>query len=133
MTAFDRKMRQFAKFERGADAGSALMKEQREFKHHADEAMARLYSALCDAADDYPFDPEMEAGALKIEFDDPPAKFVVSPNSAVEQIWVSALSKSFKLDWDPVEGSFIHSESGLTLLEMLSAHISKQIGEEVSL
>lgn len=109
------------------------MKEEPEFKHHADEALTRLYDALSDAADDYNFDPEMDGGALKIEFDHPPAKFVVSPNAPVKQIWVSAHSRSFKLDWDPVEGCFIHSDSGLTLMELMSDQIGKQLGKEVIL
>ena len=57
---------------------------------------------LTAASDDAEFEADFNAGALAIEFEDPPAKFVVSPNSPVRQIWVSAHSKSYKLDWDDV-------------------------------
>ena len=50
---------------------------------------------------------KLNAGALAIEFETPPAKFVVSPNSPVSQIWVSAQSKSFKLDWDAARGAYL--------------------------
>jgi CyaY protein len=58
---------------------------------------------------------------------------VISPNTPVRQIWVSALAKSYKLDWDIVENSFVHTESGDTLKQVLEKAISKQLQEEVSL
>ena len=61
------------------------------------------------------------------------AKFVVSPNTPVRQIWVSALAKSYKLDWDIVENTFVHVESGDTLKGLIEKAISKQLHEEVSL
>jgi iron donor protein CyaY len=109
------------------------MKEELEFKHHAEDALDRLYRALSDAADDYDFEPELEGGAVRIEFEHPRAKFVVSPNAPARQIWVSAHSRSFKLDWDPVESAFIYSDTGLTLMELVAEQISKQLGKEVSL
>jgi len=70
---------------------------------------------------------------MGIEFEDPPAKFVVSPNAPVRQIWVSALAKSYKLDWDIVENSFVHVETGDSLKTLIEKAISKQLNEEVSL
>jgi CyaY protein len=110
-----------------------MMTEEQEFQRRAEEAMDRLYRALADAADDYPFEPEMDAGAIKIEFEEPPAKFVVSPNAPARQIWVSAHSRSFKLDWDPVESAFVHADTGLTLVELMERQISRQLGKEVLL
>jgi CyaY protein len=109
------------------------MLDEQDFKKHADEALTSLHRALVGAADDYGFDVDFNAGALGIEFEDPPAKFVVSPNTPVRQIWVSALAKSYKLDWDIVENAFVHSESGDTLKELIEKVISKQLKEEVSL
>src|SRR5712692_9546474 len=104
-----------------------------EFKKKADEALATLNRELIAASDDYGFDVDFNAGALTIEFEDPPAKFVISPNAPVQQIWVSALAKSYKLDWDIVENSFVHTESGDTLKALIEKAISKQLKEEVSL
>jgi len=92
-----------------------------------------LHRALIGAADDYGFDVDFNSGALGIEFEDPPAKFVISPNAPVRQIWVSALAKSYKLDWDIVENSFVHIESGDSLKTLIEKVISKQLKEEVSL
>jgi len=109
------------------------MMDEQDFKKRADEALTSLHRALIGAADDYGFDVDFNAGALGVEFEDPPAKFVVSPNTPVRQIWVSAHAKSYKLDWDIVEASFVHTESGDTLKQVLEKAISKQLKEEVNL
>lgn len=107
--------------------------DEQDFKKRADEALSSLNRALIGAADDYGFDVDFNAGALGIEFEDPPAKFVISPNTPVRQVWVSALAKSYKLDWDVVENSFVHVESGDSLKALIEKVISKQLKEEVSL
>ena len=44
---------------------------------------------------------------LQVVFEDPsPAKFVVSPNAPVRQVWLSAMSRSYKLAWSPVSSQF---------------------------
>ena len=45
-----------------------------------------------------------------------PAKFVVSPNAPVRQIWVSAMSRSFKLSWAQEVGEFVLNGEGLSAL-----------------
>src|SRR5206468_9884544 len=92
---------------------SGLMDEQ-EFYKRADEALSLLYKMLSRAAEDADFEPDFNNGALSIEFVDDPASFVVSPNSPVRQIWVSAQSKSYKLDWDQCRGTFVLPETGAT-------------------
>jgi iron donor protein CyaY len=109
------------------------MIDEQDFKKKADDALTALHRALIGAADDYGFDVDFNAGALGVEFEDPPAKFVVSPNTPVRQIWVSAHAKSYKLDWDIVEATFVHTESGDTLKEVLEKAISKQLKEDVNL
>jgi frataxin-like iron-binding protein CyaY len=75
--------------------------DEQEFKNESTRAMESLFKKLSKATEQYEFEPDFNAGALSIEFEEPKAKFVVSPNAPVRQIWVSAHSKSFKLDWDP--------------------------------
>jgi iron-sulfur cluster assembly protein CyaY len=107
--------------------------DEQDFKKAADEALNALYRALASAAEDYGFDVDFNAGALAIEFEDPPAKFIVSPNAPVRQIWVSAHAKSYKLDWDIVENAFVYTESGDTLKDLIEKAIGKQLKEEVNL
>src|SRR5215470_13389172 len=69
--------------------GAQSMIDEQDFKKRVDEALASLHRALVSAADDYGFDVDFNAGALGVEFEEPPAKFVISPNAPVRQIWVS--------------------------------------------
>jgi iron donor protein CyaY len=107
--------------------------DDQEFKKLADESLHALYKRLAAASDDAEFEVDFNAGALAIEFEAPPGKFVISPNAPVRQIWVSAHSKSYKLDWDSVESAFVLPASGQTLTELIQDAITKQLGEEVSL
>jgi CyaY protein len=88
---------------------------------------------LSAAAEEYDFEADFNAGALAIEFEDPPAKFVVSPNSPVSQIWVSAHSKSFKLDWDPARAVFVLPATGKSLAELIGDAVGQHLGEKVQL
>jgi CyaY protein len=107
--------------------------DEQQFRAVSDEALTRLQRALERAADDHEFDVDNNQGALTIEFEDPPAKFVVSPNAPVRQIWISARVKSFKLDWDEAQGAFVLSADGRTLRQLIADLIGEQIGEPVSL
>ncbi len=107
--------------------------DEQEFKTRAESALDDLYRRLSAVAEDYDFDVDFNAGALTIEFDKPPGKFVVSPNAPVSQIWVSAHSKSFKLDWDPDRGAFVLGGTGQSLAQLIEDAVGQQLGEEVML
>ncbi len=102
-----------------------------EFQSRSDAALQDLYQRLSQAAEDHDFEADFNSGALAVEFEAPPAKFVVSPNSPVRQIWVSAHSRSFKFDWDAARGAFVLD--GQALADMMADAITKQLGEPVAL
>jgi iron donor protein CyaY len=106
--------------------------DSQEFRVRADDALAHLHRRLMIAGDRYGFEADLNAGALAIEFDQPKAKFVVSPNAPVSQIWVSALSKSFKLDWDSDRQTFA-LPGGATLNELVAQSATELLGEPVTL
>jgi iron donor protein CyaY len=107
--------------------------DEQEFKTRADSSLQSLYRRLSEASDRYGFEPDFNAGALAIEFDEPKAKFVVSPNTPVRQIWVSAHSKSFKLEWDSAKQAFVLPGTQQTLQEFIASAIAQHLGEQVSL
>ncbi len=109
------------------------MIDEQEFRTRADEELDALNRALIEAGDEHDFETDFNAGALTVEFEEPPARFVVSPNTPVRQIWVSALSRSFKLDWNPQRQSFVFPETGETLRELMSSRVSDQLGVSVTL
>ncbi|MBV8847700.1 MAG: iron donor protein CyaY [Bryobacterales bacterium] len=107
--------------------------DDQQFRTLADSALTDLHRRLAAISGDHDFDADFNAGALAIEFDEPPAKFVISPNSPVRQIWLSAHSKSFKFDWDAGRSAFVLPGSGQTLAQVIGEAISQQLGETVSL
>ena len=109
------------------------MLDELQFRDRADEALSRLQRALEQASDRHDFEVDNNQGALAIEFDDPPAKFIVSPNSPVRQIWVSARVQSFKLDWYEARDAFVLPADGRTLQELIAGVVGEQLGEEISL
>ena len=81
---------------------------EQEFRLKADEALERAQRALMPLADTEGFELELQNGVLHVVFDDPaPAKFVVSPNAPVRQVWLSAMSRSFKLSWSHESSAFM--------------------------
>ena len=107
--------------------------DEQEFKNRADAALEALYKKLSAASDEFEFEPDFNSGALAIEFEQPKGKFVISPNTPVRQIWVSAHSRSFKLDWNNAQQAFVLPDTGQSLTELISSVIGQQIGEEVAL
>jgi CyaY protein len=78
-----------------------------DFRLRADHALEGLQRALLPIADDEGFEVELQNGVLQVVFDEPsPAKFVVSPNAPVRQIWLSAMARSYKLSWSPERSAF---------------------------
>jgi CyaY protein len=98
------------------------MLTEQEFRVKSDEALQAARRALLPLADDQGFEVELQNGVLDIVFEDPrPTKFVVSPNAPVRQIWVSAMSRSFKLTWDADRGAFtLQNEPLSAMLERLT-------------
>jgi CyaY protein len=106
---------------------------EHEFHARSSEALDDLFDRLTTAGEKHGFEADFNGGALTVEFEDPPAKFVVSPNSPVKQIWVSAHSKSFKFDFDEARQAFMLPGTNQTLADMMGEAISQQLGATVKL
>ena len=98
-----------------------------EFRLEADRTLERLQHSLLPLADAEGFEVELQNGVLQVVFDEPsPAKFVVSPNAPVRQIWVSAMSRSYKLTWSPQSSAFVLDGEPLeALIERLAREFLK--------
>src|SRR3954466_170736 len=95
---------------------------EQEFRVKSDEALEAARQALLPLADSEGFEVELQNGVMNLVFEEPvETKFVVSPNAPVRQIWVSAMSRSFKLSWVPDLGAFaLDGETLPALLERLT-------------
>ncbi|HEY6127179.1 MAG TPA: iron donor protein CyaY [Candidatus Acidoferrum sp.] len=108
--------------------------DERDFQKKSEAAFEELKRRLLNAGDQHGFDVEGESGKLEIIFEEPePARFVVSPNTPVREIWVSALSTSFKLSWSDAKNAFVLEKTGENLFEVMSRVISRQLGSAVTL
>jgi iron donor protein CyaY len=100
-----------------------------DFSKRSEQSLNSLKQALIKAEENADFEVEDAGGAIHISFDDPPAKFIISPNSAVNQIWISALSTSFKLDWSPEKNDFVLPKTGEVLKALVARLVNEQIGD----
>jgi iron donor protein CyaY len=108
--------------------------DEREFQKKSEATFEELKRRLLDAGDEHGFDVEGESGKLEVIFEEPePAKFVVSPNTPVREIWISALSTSFKLGWSEAKNSFVLEKTGEDIFKVMSRVITQQMGREVKI
>src|SRR3954451_16810689 len=90
---------------------------EQEFRVKSDQALENARQAMLPMADDNEFEVELQNGVLNLVFEEPrDAKFVVSPNAPVRQIWVSPMSRSYKLGGDSDRRFFALTAEHLTAL-----------------
>ena len=105
---------------------TGAMIDEQEFRRASEAALETLKRHLIqrEEEDDAGFEVEEQNGVLNVLFEDPPGKFVVTPNTPVRQIWISALSTSFKLDWDGTD--FVLPRSNEKLVPLLDRLIEER-------
>lgn len=103
------------------------MMDELEFRRVADAALEALKKHLIQREEEHDsgFEVEEQSGVLNVVFDEPAGKFVITPNTPVRQVWISALSTSFKLDWDTAAGAFVLPRTG----EQLTPLVDRLIDE----
>ena len=102
------------------------MLDETTFRRHSDLAMDALKKSLIEAEEEGGFEVEEQGGVLNILFEEPPGKFVITPNTPARQIWISALSTSFKLDWS--DAAFVLPKTGETLQAVVDRVIKEHLG-----
>jgi iron donor protein CyaY len=109
------------------------MLSEHDFQQKSDALFEELKKRLLTQGDIHDFDVEGESGKLEIIFEQPePARFVVSPNAPIREIWVSALSTSFKLAWSEGRNSFVLAKTGEDLFAVMSRVVSQQLNAQVT-
>jgi CyaY protein len=105
------------------------MLDETEFRSLAEIALNSLMQHLIvrEEEADAGFEVEEQGGVLNVEFEEPAGKFVITPNAPMHQVWISALSTSFKLDWDAAGSAFVLPRTG----EHLIALVDRLIGEHL--
>lgn len=103
------------------------MQDELEFRRAAENALDELKKHLIarEEENEAGFEVEEQGGVLNVVFDDPPGKFVVTPNTPVRQIWISALATSFKLDWNASSSAFVLPRTGEKLIPLVDRLIEE--------
>ena len=99
-----------------------------DFRKQSDAALERLNRDLGAIAEEHDVEVLYQNGVLTIEVEEPnPGKIVISPNAPVRQIWISAQSRSFKLDWSG--NDFVLAATGEPLDRRVRRLVESQLGE----
>ena len=107
--------------------------DEQLFRKHCDAALDSLRRRLLALGDQHGFEVEGQGDKLELLFEEPEeARFVISPNAPVRQIWISALSTSFKLSWLDSAGTFVLEKTGETLPQLMSGILSKHLGISIT-
>ena len=106
------------------------MLDETQFRRESDHALEALKRALIDAEDESgEFEVEDNSGVMNILFEDGSSKFVVTPNTPVRQIWISALSTSFKLEWSDEARSFVLPKTGEALNPLMQRLLREHLDD----
>lgn len=102
-----------------------------EFQEKAEHAILDLERAFGALAEERDLDVEVQGGVLSVSFEEgEPGKFIVSPNSSVRQLWVSARMASYKVDWSNEENAFVLASTGETLKQLITRVTREQLEDD---
>ena len=102
-----------------------------EFQMRVEDTLKDLEFAFSRLADERDIDVEMQGNVLTVTFEEgEPGKFVISPNSSVGQIWVSARLASYKFDWSDTANEFVLPQSNELIKAVLERLTREQLGDD---
>ncbi len=105
------------------------MIDEPTFRRVSDRALESLKQSLIAAEEDGGFETEDHNGVLNVLFEDGSTKFVFTPQTPVRQIWISARTTSFKLDWSESAKAFVLAKSGEDLKTLTERLLREQLAD----
>ena len=100
-----------------------------EFQQKAEEAIYDLEESFGALAEERDIDVQVQGGVLSVAFEEgEPGRFIISPNSSVRQLWVSARVTSYKFDWSKEAGGFVLAGTGEPLKQVMTRLTQEQLG-----
>ncbi len=106
------------------------MLDESTFRKNSDQSLSALMKALLKAEEEGGFEVEEQGGAVHVLFEESGTKFVITPNTPVRQIWISALATSYKLDWSDEKNDFVLPSDGTPLQPLIERLIQQQLASE---
>lgn len=106
------------------------MLDEAQFRRESDHALEALKQALITAEDDSgSFEFEDNNGVMNIIFENGSSKFVVTPNTPVRQIWISAQATSYKLEWSESGRKFVLPKTGEALIPLTERLLQEHLDD----
>jgi CyaY protein len=106
------------------------MIDEATFRRESDHALNALKQSIIAAEDDDgTFEAEDNNGVLNIVFENGSNKFVLTPNTPVRQIWISAQATSYKLDWSEATHAFTLPRTGEDLKTLTQRLLREHLGD----
>jgi frataxin-like iron-binding protein CyaY len=106
------------------------MRSMEQYFEDAKHRLRELEEGLLELDEDLGVDCELVDTKMVVNIAQPKTSWVISTNSGARQIWIAALTKSWKLDEDG-KGGFVLKETGQTLRQVvehcLTTHFKKKI------
>ena len=106
------------------------MLDETQFRRLADQHLEALKQSLIAAEEEGGFEAEEKNGVLNVLFEDDSTKFVFTPQTPVRQIWISARTTSFKLDWSDTHTAFTLAKTAETLTQLTQRLLREQLENE---
>jgi iron donor protein CyaY len=104
--------------------------DEATFRRESDRALESLKQALIAAEDDSgTFEFEDNNGVMNIIFENGSSKFVVTPNTPVRQVWISAQATSFKLEWNDTTSAFTLQKTGEALQPLMQRLLREHLND----
>lgn len=117
-------------FNRKAGSMSERLSEH-DFQEKAERAIQQLEDAFAALSEARDIDVEVEGGVLSVSFEEgEPGRFIVSPNSSVRQLWVSARVASYKFDWSGEANEFVLAGTAEPIKQVMTRLTREQLGDE---
>ena len=106
------------------------MIDEATFRRVSDDALEALKQSLISAEDDDgTFEFEDNNGVMNIIFENGSSKFVITPNTPIRQVWISAQATSYKLEWNEAAGSFTLPRTGEDLKTLTQRLLREHLGD----
>jgi CyaY protein len=103
--------------------------DDREFSRVAEACLARV-SKWLEGLDPDDADYSTADGSVTIEFPDG-MKFILSRQSATNQIWLAAAAHGYHYDYDPASDAWRDDKDHHDLYERLAELVSEQVGHPI--
>ncbi len=98
----------------------------------ARRVLAELEDSLLGLDESLNVDCELVDTKMTVNIAQPKAQWVISTNSGAKQIWIAALTRSFKLDEDG-KGGFVLKETGQSLRDVVAHCLDEHFRRKIPL